>query len=253
MNSILNNLSPKQSFFAGLVGAILALCTIGFFVLLVSFFNGGFSIEKNSAANNQPSRVATAPQPTTPTPSAGGQVNITLSDDDWVKGNPDAPITVVEFSDLECPFCKRFHPTVEQLLAEYPNEVNWVYRHFPLDSLHRKARPEAVATECAGELGGNDGFWAMTDRIFAETPSNDGLDLSLLPQFAEDIGLDRGAFEACQSSGRHDQRIQQQYDQAIAAGGRGTPFSVIVAGDQNVPVSGAVPYQQLKSVIDSLR
>src|SRR3989344_453399 len=96
-----------------------------------------------------------------------------ITSTDHIRGNPDAPIKIVEYSDFECPFCKRFHETMQQVSAEYGDQVAWVYRHFPLDQLHSKARKEAVASECAAELGGNDAFWKFTDRFFELTPSND--------------------------------------------------------------------------------
>ncbi len=119
--------------------------------------------------------------------------------EDHIRGNPNAPVKLVEFSDFECPFCKRFHPIMKRLMEEYGKEgkVAWVYRHFPIDSLHSKARKEAQAAECANELGGNEAFWTFTDKLFAVTPSNNRLDLGLLPRVAEEIGLDRAAFEAC--------------------------------------------------------
>ena len=92
-----------------------------------------------------------------------------ITKDDHVRGNPNAPVKIVEYSDTECPFCKRFHPTMNQIMGEYGKngKVAWVYRHFPIDSLHPiKARKEAEATECANELGGNDKFWAYLDRIY---------------------------------------------------------------------------------------
>lgn len=93
-----------------------------------------------------------------------------------IRGKASAKITLVEYSDLECPFCKQFHKTMEQVIQAYPNDVKWVYRHMPLDSLHSKARTEANATECAGEQGK---FWEFTDSIFKVTPSNDGMDITL--------------------------------------------------------------------------
>src|SRR3989338_2531696 len=103
-----------------------------------------------------------------------------LTDRDHLRGDPKATVKVVEFSDLECPFCKNFHRTMQQVMSEYSGQVAWVYRHFPLDSLHSKARKEAEASECAAELGGNDGFWAYVDKLFEITPSNNGLDPNLL-------------------------------------------------------------------------
>ena len=103
-----------------------------------------------------------------------------VTDSDHLRGDPKAKVKVVEFSDLECPFCKRFHVTMQQVIEEYDGKVAWIYRHFPLDSLHSKARKEAEASECAAELGGNDGFWAYIDKLFEITPSNNGLDPNLL-------------------------------------------------------------------------
>ena len=87
---------------------------------------------------------------------------------DHIRGNPNADITIVEYSDTECPFCKQFHQTMKQIIAEYGDsgKVAWVYRNFPLDQLHPKARKEAEALECANELGGNDKFWEYTDRLY---------------------------------------------------------------------------------------
>ncbi len=94
--------------------------------------------------------------------AAGGRaaaMRTVAKDRDHIRGNPDAPVTLVEYSDFECPFCKRFHPTVKRIVDEYGGRVRWVYRHFPLDEIHPvKARREAAAAECAAELGGNDAF-----------------------------------------------------------------------------------------------
>ena len=168
-----------------------------------------------------------------------------------MRGNPDAPIKIVEFSDFECPFCKRFHFTMQQVLDNYGDQVAWVYRQFPLVSLHSKAFKEAEASECAAELGGNGAFWAYTDRIFEITPSNDGLDLDKLPEIAEEIGLDRGEFETCLNSGRHISSVDEDVEDAANSGGRGTPYSVmIVNGEQFVPINGAQPYESVKLIID---
>ena len=122
-----------------------------------------------------------------------------VDSEDHILGNLDAPVKVIEFSDFECPFCKGFHQTMKRIMEEYQNDgkVAWIYRHFPLDPIHAKARKEAQASECANDLGGNEAFWSFADRLFEVTPSNDRLDLALLPQIAEEIGLDRAKFESC--------------------------------------------------------
>ncbi|KKW42008.1 MAG: Sodium/proton antiporter [Candidatus Magasanikbacteria bacterium GW2011_GWA2_56_11] len=113
--------------------------------------------------------------PAPPEPTTGLAIRA-VGADEPVKGNQNAKITIVEYSDFECPFCKRYHDTMAQIIAKYGNEVRWVYRHLPLDSLHRKARTEALAAECAGEQGK---FWEFTDQVFAVTPSNDGIDITI--------------------------------------------------------------------------
>lgn len=170
---------------------------------------------------------------------------------DHIRGSIDAPVKIVEFSDLECPFCARFHPTLQQIVEEYNGQVAWIYRHFPLDTLHAKARKEAEATECAAELGGNDGFWAYLDRLFEVTPSNDRLDLTLLPQIAEDVGLDRAQFESCLARGTYAGHIEDDYQDAVASGGTGTPYTVVIAPNgKKFPVSGAQSFESIKAIID---
>ncbi|MEK7208139.1 MAG: thioredoxin domain-containing protein, partial [Patescibacteria group bacterium] len=174
---------------------------------------------------------------------------------DHIKGNPNAELVIVEYSDTECPFCKRFHETMQQVIDEYgkSGKVAWVYRHFPLEQLHAKARSEAEATECAAELGGNTGFWKYLDELFRVTPSNDGLPAAELAGIAGRAGLDRAAFEACRASGRHAKRVQTDYSDAVASGGSGTPWSIILAKDgKKVPINGAQPYETVKQTIDAL-
>lgn len=169
---------------------------------------------------------------------------------DHIRGDVNARITLVEYSDTECPFCKRFHPTLQQALREYDGKVRWVYRHFPLDALHSKARKEAEATECAGAQGK---FWEYTDRIFEVTPSNDGLEATQLPQIAKDVGLDVAAFETCLQSGVMAGRVQEDLDDAAKAGGQGTPHTVILGPKgETIPFSGAQPYANLKKLIEGL-
>lgn len=174
---------------------------------------------------------------------------------DHVRGNPDAPVKVVEYSDLECPFCKRFHDTMKQVMDEYgeKGQVAWVYRHFPLDALHPvKARKEARASECAAELGGNDAFWKYIDRFFELTASNNQTDIdTVLPQIARELGLDSAKFSACLESTKYDQHIEDQVQGAIATGGNGTPWSVVVTkSGKKYPLSGAQPYEAVKQLID---
>lgn len=172
---------------------------------------------------------------------------------DHIYGDPGAPVTLIEYSDFECPFCKRFHATVKRLVDESDGKVNWVYRHFPIDQLHPvKARREAVASECANELGGNEAFWKFADRFFELTPSNNRTDIDVvLPQIAREIGLEESQFIACLDSGKHDKRIEEDLQSAGASGGRGTPWSIIVSKNgKRYPLSGAQPYEAVKRLVD---
>jgi protein-disulfide isomerase len=172
--------------------------------------------------------------------------------DDHIRGSLDAPIKIVEYSDTECPFCKRFHETMNQVMANY-NQVAWVYRHFPLRSIHPKAPKEAEATECAAELGGNEVFWQYLDRLFEISPTNNGLDLAELPKIAEFVGLDKKAFEQCLASGKYADKVTQQENEAVAAGGDGTPYSVLITSDgSQFPINGAQPYEVVKQILDTV-
>ena len=195
-----------------------------------------------------------------PQPQAAGQPTGNLEamkpigNEDHIRGNANAPVKIVEYSDTECPFCKRFHPTMQQIMDEYgeSGKVAWVYRHFPLDQLHSKARKEAEATECAAELGGNDKFWAYLDRLMEVTPANNGLDLADLPKIAAYVGLDTAKFTECLSSGRYAQKIEEHVQNAIATGGNGTPWSIVVAlSGKKYPLSGAQPYEAVKQLIET--
>lgn len=174
-------------------------------------------------------------------------------DRDHVRGNPGAPVTLIEYSDFECPFCKRFHQTMKKVVSESDGQVRWVYRHFPLDQLHPvKARKEAAASECAAELGGNDAFWKFADLFYELTPSNNRTDVdTVLPQIAREIGLDKTRFATCLASGRHDRRIEEDYRDAVASGGRGTPWSIIVSkSGKTYPLSGAQPHAAVRQLIE---
>lgn len=183
---------------------------------------------------------------------AGGNMRL-VDANDHIRGNPEAQVKIVEYSDLECPFCNRFHTTMKQVIEEYgkSGKVAWVYRHFPLDALHSKARKEAEATECANELGGNIAFWSYTDRLFEVTPSNNGLDLAQLPIIAQDVGLDRAAFRTCLDSGKFAQRVADDLKDAQTAGGSGTPYSIAIAANgEKFPINGAQPYEKVKQIIE---
>ena len=199
--------------------------------------------------------VAIAPSPLARAGNTAGLENMNpIEDSDHIRGNPNAPVKIIEYSDMECPFCKRFHSTMQQVMDEYGKDgkAAWVYRHFPLDSIHSQARTEAVASECANRLGGNDAFWKYTDRFFELTPSNNQTNIAtVLPQIVREIGLDETKFNLCLASKKYDKHIQDDLDNATATGGNGTPWNIIVtASGKKYPLSGAQPYEAVKQLIE---
>ena len=174
---------------------------------------------------------------------------------DHVFGNPDAAVSLIEYSDFECPFCKRFHATPKAIVDAYGGKVNWVYRHFPLAFHNPGAQKQAEASECAAALGGNDAFWMYADRIYERTRSNgNGFPLAGLVPLAEEIGLDGDAFRECLESERYAARVQEDYDEGVAIGISGTPGTVVLhnGSGEAIPRPGAVPVEALRELVDRL-
>lgn len=174
---------------------------------------------------------------------------------DHVLGNPDAEVSLIEYSDFECPFCKRFHQIAKQVVQAYGGKVNWVYRHFPLPFHNPAAQREAEAAECAAELGGNDAFWRYADLIYARTPSNGkGVPEGQLPEMAASIALDKAKFAECLRSGRKAERVAEDYVGGLAIGISGTPSNVLRNNRTGATVlrQGALPFEQIKATIDQL-
>jgi len=175
-----------------------------------------------------------------------------VSAQDHILGSPNAEVVIVEYSDLECPFCKIFHGTLHRVVEDYQGRVAWAYRHYPIKELHSKAPKEAEASECAFEQGGNSAFWKYIDEVFSTTGANNTLDPAALPTIASEIGLDVAKFNACLSSGKYADKISDSIENAIKAGARGTPYSIIIKGDEMIPINGAEPYEEVKLKIDSV-
>ncbi len=157
-----------------------------------------------------------------------------VNNDDHVRGNPAAPIKIVEYSDTECPFCKNFHNTMKDITNNHGKDgtVAWVYRHFPIKSLHAKAIREAEATECVASLAGEDAFWSYLDRIYATTGSNDRLPDEALFTLAAQVGVERSLLNTCLETGQFTKKISDSVEEAQKAGARGTPYSVIELSEE---------------------
>lgn len=177
-----------------------------------------------------------------------------ITAEDHVRGNPNAPIVIVEYSDFDCPFCKSFHATMNTVMDRYAadGKVAWVYRHFPIENLHPSAPYIAAASECAAELGGNETFWAFSDLVFGERETNAMTDTSRLPEFATAVGLDSAAFKECLESERTVPLVAADLSEGVNAGVRGTPFSFILIAGQQLPVNGAQQVDYMSANIDNL-
>jgi len=156
------------------------------------------------------------------------------------KGPAAALVTIVEFSDFHCPYCRTVVPTIAQVLARYPDKVRLVYRDFPLDGLHPGARRASEAARCAGDQGK---FWAYHDLIYAAEPDSSP---EQLKRFAQQAGLDVGAFEGCLASGKHRPAVQQDVDEGIRLGVEGTPAFFI----NGRMLAGAQPLEAFVRIID---
>jgi len=162
------------------------------------------------------------------------------TDNAYAIGPADAPITIIEFSDYQCPFCRRWHDEVyEPLLAAYPGKIRLVYRNFPLTSIHPDAQSAAEAAMCAGE---QDVYWPFHEKLF----SSESLGSSTYLQYARDLGLNMTSFEACLSDRKYQQAVQTDSDFAINLGIRSTPTFFI----NGLAVVGAQPLDVFKQVID---
>ena len=166
---------------------------------------------------------------------------------DHVRGNPKAKVTIVEFSDFECPFCARIHSTLSRIVEEN-NDVKWVYRHFPLSQIHSNALSASIASECVAKLAGNDAFWTFADALFNNQRS---LGQELYEREAQKLGINLSDFQNCMNDKNIAQIVRDDLDEVTAIGGRGTPFSVaITASGEFIPFSGALPYENIVALIE---
>lgn len=155
--------------------------------------------------------TASVPTPTSTTTA------IAATDDDPSVGPKDARVTVVEFSDFECPFCRQAFPIVRELMVRYGDRVRFIYRDFPVTQVHDNAQKAAEAGACAHAQGK---FWPMHDKIFQSIPA---ITVPDLKRYAREVGLDTMQFEKCLDEGQFSSEVQQDLADGVALGVRGTP------------------------------
>jgi len=225
---------------------------LGALVIVLAFvaFGDDGGVTGNVVANN--------PQPAG-APARPSQVSASV-DDDAVLGDKNAPVTIIEFSDYQCPFCRKFWTeTFNQIKKDYidTGKVKFVYRDFPLASIHPAAEPAAEAANCVREKGGDEAYYKMHDKIFQEGNKIDGGDpitgpvkgtaqfgATELKKWAKDLGYN---IDSCLDSGKYASEVQKDLADGQAAGGQGTPYFVI----NGKPLNGAQPFSAFKQVIDA--
>ena len=234
------------------------------FVLFAVVIIGAiFMFTDGSSSGSGSSGNAGTQVPTNPTQQPG-KVSASIDDDPFI-GSENAPVTIIEFSDYQCPFCRKFWvETLPLIKSEYidTGKVKFVYRDFPLVSLHPMAIPSAEAAECVRDVAGNDeAYFKMHDKIFGEqnildTGSLTGSVRSTvtytnndLKNWAQEIGYDIGN---CLDSGKFRGEVQKDISDAQSAGGQGTPFFVILGSDgEGTPLSGAYPFSAFQQIIEA--
>ncbi len=229
----------------------------GVAIAIISAFFGGYFVGVNSIEPEQIYiRNAEDVLGTTENKQATKPQTVLASiDDDPMMGNLNAQITIIEFSDFQCPFCKRFHSdTLPLVQTNYidTGKVRFVYRDFPIQSIHPNAMPAALATECADDQGK---FWPYHDKIFQNQGQWKDLELiqavNLFKQYASELQLNEDEFGTCLDSGKYLDEVNNDLQDGQDYGIEGTP-GFFIGNDElgYTKVSGAKPYQSFQTVLD---
>lgn len=242
-NEILNG-TRRTSFFLGLTSGVAGtsvLALVGLFVLLFAGQGQGIGSTNAGAVNNNVNAVANTNQGAGEVAAPAADVPAVTSDD-HVWGSENAKVTLIEYSDFECPYCASHKGTIDQVLQNYGDKVRVIFRHYPL-SFHPEAEKAAEASECAAEQGK---FWEMHDKIFAANNAGT-MSVAKWKEEAKNLKLNTNKFNDCLDSGKYASNISDEAASGAAAGVEGTP-ATFVNGEL---VSGALPYDQFKQIIDS--
>ncbi len=177
-----------------------------------------------------------------------------VDETDNIRGNPNAQILMIEYSDYDCPFCKSYHATMNQVMDEYgiTGKVAWVYRQFPIVQLHPNAPKISEAALCVDSIAGNDAFWKFTDLIYKERDLNEATNVTKLPQYAEESGVSKADYIACMSNGDMKEAVAKSIEDGFNSGARGTPYTILTVGNEKAIINGAQSYDVVKGIISNL-
>ena len=230
----------KVSFSFGLVAGIALVSAI---MLIAGGLPGGGGKVAGDFQTNTYVAPTGGGQPTAQ-PSQPVAANVLpIQSGEYLRGNADATVDIIEYSDFECPYCLRHLDSIERILSEYGDRVRLAYRHFPLTGIHPQAQKAAEASECAGEQGR---FWEMHDAIF-EASANKTMSVSKWKETAGGLGLNASQFNTCLDSGQYAAKVSKQAAEGAAAGVQGTPATFV----NGQLLSGAVPYEQLQALVEA--
>lgn len=189
-----------------------------------------------------------------PKVGAGDPVNTRpVTPADRIIGNPEAPVMLIEYADIDSQYSKQFQATMQQLMSEYAagGKVAWVYRHFPLLDQHAGAASHAEAAECAGFLGDDDAFWRFIDALQSAAPGESEFPVEGYAGIARGLGLPETEFQTCLTNGRFTKKVYEDSEDALSAGAEGAPYTVVlVSGQKPVGIQGALAYEDMKRVMD---
>ncbi len=212
----------------------------------IEIFRGGVSQAVTSVYIDRHGEnvFTTLVEPVQPTPQPR-IVNVSVDDDPYI-GPEDAPVTIIEFSDFQCPFCKRFRDqTLDSLLAAYQGKIRFVYRDFPISRIHPYAMKAAEAANCAGDQGK---YWEYHDILFQNQSEWSREGAKMFPVYAEKLGLDLEEFKTCLDTGKYTEEVKKDVADGKAAGVGGTPTFFI----NGRVLSGAQPLSAFQRIIDSI-
>jgi len=183
---------------------------------------------------------------TAPAVSAGDLRKPSASD--HIVGSPSAPIVLIEYSDFQCPYCQLIYPTLKKIVSESNGQIAWVYREFPLTSIHPQAGPAANAAECIAAQLGNAGFWKYADAVFNNQQQ---LSPTYSAQLAQQFGANMAQYNQCVSNSTYQKNIDADTQEVESVGGSGTPYVVVLNTKTNktAVIPGALPYDQAMAVI----
>jgi len=249
-------ISIKKSTFNGLIVALIGIAIIATFfagVHVSNFDSNQVSEEELQEAISKLELKLLQNQLPTGQPTPIVKIS---ADNDPIIGDPNAPISIIEFSDFQCPFCARFHiQTLPSILEEYVDQgkVKLIFRDFPIQNIHPNALPASVAAECANEQGK---FKEMHDELFENQKEWSGVEtanaVSLFSQYALEMGLEQEVFDSCLTNGKYIEEIRNDLNDGRTYGVSGTP-GFFIGNDQigYVELKGAQPFESFKKVIDA--